>query len=73
MAPPTQSLRDWRVNLGWSIKRLAEEAAVSYPSVRAAERGQRIKAETAKAIADALSKAYGQGIKVTDISGLIIQ
>lgn len=66
------TLRDYRVNLGWSIYRLAHEAGISRPATANAENGQPIKAETAKAIADALSRAYGQAIKPTDIEGLNI-
>jgi transcriptional regulator with XRE-family HTH domain len=66
------TLRDYRVNLGWSIHRLAHEAGISRPAAANAENGQPIKAETAKAIADALSRAYGQAIKPTDIEGLNI-
>ena len=66
------TLRDYRINLGWSIYRLASEAGISRPAAANAERGQHIKAETAKAIADALSKAYEQSIKPTDIEGLNI-
>jgi len=66
------TLRDYRVNLGWSIYRLAHEAGISRPAAANAENGQPIKAETAKAIADALSRAYGQAIKPTDIEGLNI-
>ena len=66
------TLRDYRVNLGWSIYRLAREAKISRPAVANAESGQPIKAETAKAIADALSQGYGQTIQPTDIEGLNI-
>lgn len=65
-------LRHYRINLGWSIYRLAHEAGISRPAAANAENGQPIKAETAKAIADALSRAYGQDIKPTDIEGLNI-
>ena len=51
------TLRHYRINLGWSIYRLAHEAGISRPAVANAENGQPIKAETAKAIADALSRA----------------
>lgn len=64
--------RHYRINLGWSIYRLAHEAGISRPAAANAENGQPIKAETAKAIADALSRAYGQDIKPTDIEGLNI-
>lgn len=66
------TLHDLRVNLGWSINRLAQEASISRPAAANAENGQPIKAETAKAIADALSRASGQAIKPTDIDGLNI-
>jgi transcriptional regulator with XRE-family HTH domain len=66
------TLRDYRINLGWSIYRLAHEAGISRPATANAESGRPIKAETAKAIADALSRAYGQAIKPTDIEGLNI-
>jgi transcriptional regulator with XRE-family HTH domain len=66
------TLRHYRINLGWSIYRLAHEAGISRPAAANAENGQPIKAETAKALADALSRAYGQDIKPTDIEGLNI-
>jgi transcriptional regulator with XRE-family HTH domain len=66
------TLRHYRINLGWSMYRLAHEAGISRPAVANAENGQPIKAETAKALADALSRAYGQAIKPTDIEGLNI-
>ena len=66
------TLREYRINLGWSIYRLAHEAGISRPAAANAESGQTIKAETAKAIADALSQAYAQAIKPTDIEGLKI-
>lgn len=66
------TLRNYRINLGWSIYRLAQEAGISRPAAANAESGQPIKAETAKALADALSRAYGQTIKPTDIEGMHI-
>jgi len=66
------TLREYRVNLGWSIYKLAEQAGISRPAAANAENGQPIKAGTAKAIADALSRAYGQTIRPTDIEGLNI-
>jgi len=66
------TLREYRINLGWSIHKFAEQAGISRPAAANAESGQPIKAETAKALADALSKAYGQPIKATDIEGLNI-
>ena len=66
------SLREYRVNLGWSQNRLAKEAGISPAIVKRAEDGEPIQASTAKALADALSRAYGQTIKPVDIEGLNI-
>lgn len=67
------TLNDLRINLGWNIQQLATAARVSFNSVKRAEAGERITAATAKAIADALSTAYGREIRPTDIEGLNIQ
>ncbi len=66
------TLRELRINVGWSAKQLAEHAGITRQSAGAAERGEPIRPETAKAIADALSKAYGREIKPLDIEGLNI-
>ena len=66
------TLREYRIELGWSINRLAQEAGLSRPTVADAEAGKSIKAETAKALADALRRAYGRQIMVRDIQGLNI-
>ncbi len=66
------TLREYRIELGWSINRLAQEAGITRQSAANAEDGNPIKAETAKAIANALSKAYGKEIMVRDIQGLNI-
>lgn len=66
------NLREYRIELGWSINKLAQEAKITRQSAANAEDGQPIKAETAKAIADTLGKAYGREIKVMDIQGLNI-
>jgi len=64
------TLRQYRIELGWSINRLAQEAGITRQSAANAEDGNPIKAETAKAIADALSRGYGREIRVMDIQGL---
>lgn len=66
------NLREYRIELGWSINELADKAGVTRQSAANAEDGQPIKARTAKSIADALSRAYGREIKVLDIQGLNI-
>jgi len=66
------TLREYRIQVGWSINKLAQEAKIARQTAADAEAGQPIKAETAKALADALSKAYGREIRALDIEGLNI-
>jgi transcriptional regulator with XRE-family HTH domain len=66
------TLRELRVNLGWSQHQLAIEAGLSPSIVKRAEDGMPIQARTARALADALSKAYGRTIEPIDIAGLNI-
>lgn len=67
------TLKQYRVNLGWNVKRLAQESGITRQSASHAENGGFIQAETAKAIADALSKAYGREIRPSDIQGLNVR
>jgi DNA-binding XRE family transcriptional regulator len=66
------TVRELRINLGWNVQKLAQEANVTRQAVYTAERGDPIRAETAKALADALSRGYGREIKPLDIEGLNI-
>jgi len=66
------TLRKLRVDLGWSKTELAKEAGISPTIVKRAEEQRPIQARTARALADALSKAYAQEIKPSDIEGLQI-
>jgi transcriptional regulator with XRE-family HTH domain len=68
-----ESLRELRINLGWSQKDLAREAGVNTVITSNAENGKRITAVKAKALADALSKAYGREIRPLDIEGLNVE
>jgi transcriptional regulator with XRE-family HTH domain len=64
------TLREYRVNLGWSQNHLAREAGISPSIVKRAEEGAPVQARTAKALADALSRGYGREIKPMDLTGL---
>jgi transcriptional regulator with XRE-family HTH domain len=66
------TLRELRINLGWTVQKLAEEAGITRQAVSNAEKGTPMRADTAKAIADALSRGYGRDIKPLDIDGLRI-
>ena len=49
---------------------MALEAGLSPIAIKRAEDGERVLPNTAKKIADALSKALGRAIQVTEIEGL---
>jgi DNA-binding XRE family transcriptional regulator len=66
------NLKQFRVRLGWSTNRLATEAGIVREAAANAEKGRPIKAETAKAIADALSRGYGREVDVLEIEDLNI-
>lgn len=66
------TLRQYRIDLGWSVRRLAQEAGLSHPVAKRAEDGEPIQASTAKALADAVSRALGREIKPSEIEGLTI-
>jgi len=66
------TLRQYRLELGWTTARLAQEAGITRQAATSAERGSTILADTAKAIADALSRAYGRAIKPWEIEDLNI-
>jgi transcriptional regulator with XRE-family HTH domain len=58
-----ETLKKLRTGLGWSSNELARQAQIAGSTVRSAERGLLISASSAKAIAQALSLAYGREIR----------
>ena len=66
------TLRQYRIDLGWSLRRLAQESGLSHPVAKRAEDGEPIQANTAKALADALGRALGREIKPSEIEELNI-
>lgn len=66
------TLREYRIELGWTQNKLAQEAGITRPTAASAEEGKPIQATTAKAIATALSRGYRRDIKVLEIEGLNI-
>jgi transcriptional regulator with XRE-family HTH domain len=61
---------DMRRDLGWSQNELARRARLNANTVRKAENGEPVSGQTANAIAEAFSEAFGQRIFVRDIEGL---
>jgi transcriptional regulator with XRE-family HTH domain len=66
------TLRELRLGLGWTITKLADEAKVTRQAVTNAEKGNPIRADTAKAIADAIGRGLGREIKSYEIDELNI-
>ena len=66
------TLRELRLDLGWTITKLAKEANITRQAIANAEKGTPMRANTAKAVADALSRAYGREIKPYEIESLNI-
>jgi DNA-binding XRE family transcriptional regulator len=67
------TLKEMRINLGWTQEALAEKAGLNWSVVRQAETGKPIRATSAKALADVLSTAYGTPIRPTDLEKLNVQ
>lgn len=68
-----EKLKKLRVDLGWTLRELARQSGVDAVTVSRAEKGLPVQAPTAKAIADAFSRAYGREIKPSDIEDLKIE
>jgi transcriptional regulator with XRE-family HTH domain len=67
------TLRELRINIGWSQKILSEKSGVDRGTISRVEKGAKIGAVKAKALADALSLAYGREIRPLDIKDLSIE
>ena len=61
------------MNLGMTQTALADKAGLSWSVIKQAEEGKPVRATTAKALADVLSKEYGREIKPSDLEGLNVQ
>jgi DNA-binding XRE family transcriptional regulator len=66
------SLKDYRVELGWTPPELARQAKLNRQTIYDAERGKAVRADTAKKLASALSKGLKRRVKPSEIEGLKI-
>ncbi|HLG63119.1 MAG TPA: helix-turn-helix domain-containing protein [Ktedonosporobacter sp.] len=64
------NLNDYRIELGWSRRKLAREAEIDERTLREALSGKPIYAATAGKIAIAISRGLGTKITYKDIEGL---
>jgi transcriptional regulator with XRE-family HTH domain len=67
------TLKELRESVPMSIQELATAAGVSNQTIRNAEEGQRISVQSARGIAQALSRELGRTIRVQDIDGLQVR
>ncbi len=67
------TLKELRINLGWTQSALADKAGVGQTAIRHAEDGKPVRATTAKAITEVLSKEYDREIKPSELEGLNVQ
>ena len=66
------TLKEYRLEAGYSYAELSRRANVSEPTVRRAENGDPVQEVKAAQIAKALSEALGRVIRIQDIDGLNI-
>jgi DNA-binding XRE family transcriptional regulator len=67
------NLTELRESVPMNIPELGKAAGVDAQTIRNAENGQRISVKSARAIAQALSKALGRTIRVQDIESLEVR
>ncbi len=67
------TLTELRESVPMTISELAIKAGVSDQTIRNAEEGQRVSLQTARGIAQALSRELGRTIQVRDIDGLQVR
>ena len=66
------TLKQYRLDAGYSYAELARRANVSEPTVKRAENGEPVQEVKAAQIAKALSEKLGRTIRIEDIEGLTI-
>lgn len=64
------NLDEYRIECGWSIRRMAREVGIDFNTLKRALDGQKVSGDTAKKIALAISKELKQDIRYTQIDGL---
>jgi transcriptional regulator with XRE-family HTH domain len=64
------TLDEYRKECSWSLSELSRQAGIDFNTVQRAMEGKKISAQTARKLADALSRGLGQTLRVADIEGL---
>jgi transcriptional regulator with XRE-family HTH domain len=66
------TVREYRLQLGWSINELARRSGVAPRTVKRMEQGESVYDYIAAQVAKALSEALGRTITIGDLDGLDI-
>lgn len=64
------TIREYRLQLGWSLTDLANAAGLTYQTVSRMEQGKPARDYIVAKVARALSEALGQTITVDDLEGV---
>lgn len=64
------TLEEYRLECAWSLSQMARVANVDYSTLKKAIDGEKVSANTAKKLAQAISKELNQNIRPNQISGL---
>lgn len=67
------TIRDYRLQLGWSVNELARRSGVAPRTVKRMEQGEEVYDYTAAQVVKALADATGQRIALNDVDGLNIR
>ena len=64
------NLEQYRIECGWSLRRMAREAEIDFTTLKRAMNGENVSGDTAKKLAAAISRELRQEIRYTQIEGL---
>lgn len=65
-----KTVRQHRIELGWSVAKLARESGLSDKTIRRIEDGEPVYDYTLSGVAQALSRAKGENITIDNLAGV---
>jgi transcriptional regulator with XRE-family HTH domain len=67
------TVKDYRLQLGWSVNELARRSGVAPRTIKRIEQGEAVFDYIAAQVARAIAEATGRQITINDLDGLNIQ
>lgn len=64
------NLEQYRIECGWSLRRMAKEADIDFGTLKRAMNGDKVSGDTARKLALAIGKELRQDIRYTQIDDL---